>query len=232
MIITFKSWNETGPNGHRKRCFAAIDSSSSLAEPDRPSGSGQMSADVYDVWCVDLRILRALLVVSSSPSKPGPKDWVHSMHLFGPTVCIHESWILKTHFLTILIYDFFNVFGFFGPFCVCIHAYELCSHYQYISHDITCIQLCSYSFSCLSWECQSECRQGWVSPWASAGGLAAGNAMAVPGRPPVIAPRDGEKNRSFHPHCATVLHSQLFNWQWLYTFHSLFSHSFLRFQEI
>ena len=49
MIITFKSWNETGPNGHRKRCFAAIDSSSSLAEPDRPSGSGQMSADVYDV---------------------------------------------------------------------------------------------------------------------------------------------------------------------------------------
>lgn len=119
-----------------------------------------------------------------------------------------------------------------GPFCVCIHAYELCSHYQYISHDITCIQVCLYSFSCLSWECQSECRQGWVSPWASAGGLAAGNAMAVPGRPPVIAPRDEEKIEvSILIVLQFSIHS-LFNWQWLYTFHSLFSHSFLRFQHI
>lgn len=113
----------------------------------------------------------------------------------------------------------FSMFLDSGPFCVCIHAYELCSHYQYISHDSTCIQVCSYSFSCLSWECQSECRQGWVSPWASAGGLAAGNAMAVPGRPPVIAPRDGEKIEvSILIVLQFSIHS-LFNWQWLYTFH-------------
>lgn len=128
MIITFKSWNETGPNGHRKRCFAAIDSSSSLAEPDRPSGSGQMSADVYDVWCVDLRIL--------SPCRR-----------IEYTLCTCLLWlsaftniIWKILWLIILRYNCFHNFSMFldsGPFCVCIHAYELCSHYMQSPIHIT-----------------------------------------------------------------------------------------------
>ena len=53
-----------------------------------------------------------------------------------------------------------------------------------------------------------------------------------PGKATGYSSERRRKKWSFHPHCATVLHSQFIQWQWLYTFHWLFSHSFLRFQQI